>query len=81
MIIEELKRLAVLGIDAEIARLQIRRKELLAEPVAKPHWTQTPEGKRKMAAIQKKAWSSRRKSAAKEKAPTTAKAVRAEVKR
>lgn len=78
MMLVELKRLALLGIDAEIARLQLRRKELLAEPVTPTksvHWTQTAAGKRKMAAIQKKAWAKRKK------APTTAKAVRAEVKR
>lgn len=77
MMLEELKRLALLGIDAEIARLQLRKKELLAEPVTPPkavHWTQTPEGKKKMATIQKKAWLTR----GTKKAPTTAKAVRAQ---
>lgn len=77
MIMIELKRLALLGIDAEIARLQLRKKELLAEPVAQPkavHWTQTDAGKKKMAAIQKKAWLTR----GTKKAPTTTKAVRAQ---
>ena len=36
------------------------------------HWTQTPEGKRKMAAVQKKAWASRRIAMAKKAEPAPA---------
>ena len=64
----ELKRLALLGIDAEIARLEACKRELLQETTAKParvHWTQTPAGKKRLEEM--------REARDKKKAPATVK--------
>lgn len=36
---------------------------MMPSPRKKPHWTQTPAGKRKMSAAQKKSWAARRSAA------------------
>ena len=70
---KELRILAALGASerrkALTAELEILNREFpsdgeapaaTSKPAAKPYWTQTPEGKAKMARIQRKAWKTRR---------------------
>lgn len=71
----ELRKHARRGIELEIARLQELLKTIdgdgAPEPVAKRHWTQTPEGQLRMKEIQKKAWAARRRGGKKKKAPNS----------
>lgn len=68
----DIKKLARLGATLRMTELRQEMQELEAEfpevfggsdeQSSKPHWTQTPEGRLRMARIQRRAWKNRRRS-------------------
>lgn len=57
---DELRAFTRRGLELEIARLQALLKTL--DTPKKLHWSQTPEGKQRLAAAQKKSWQKRKKA-------------------
>ena len=57
----ELRRLAVVGIDVEIARLELVKQELLAEPLVSPSTEPVPRKRRTMSAAARRKISLRMK--------------------